>query len=44
LIEIKDTAHYGFITVITAALKRSLRQARHLVEFAEEALRRPRAN
>jgi hypothetical protein len=42
LIEIKDTAHYGFITVTTAALKRSLRQARHLVEFAEEVLRRPR--
>lgn len=41
LIEIKDTAHYGFITVTTATLKRSLRQARHLLEFAEEVLRRP---
>jgi len=42
LIEIKDTAHYGFITVTAATLKRSLRQARHLLEFAEEVLRRPR--
>ncbi len=40
LIDIKDTAHYGFIDVSTAQLKRSLRQARHLVEFAEEVLRR----
>jgi hypothetical protein len=40
LIEIKDTAHYGFITVTAATLKRSLRQARHLVEFADEVLRR----
>src|SRR5258708_18783674 len=36
LIEIKDTAHYGFITDTAATLKRSLRQARHLHEFAEE--------
>jgi hypothetical protein len=42
LIEIKDTAHYGFITVTAATLKRSLRQARHLVEFAEGVLRRSR--
>lgn len=42
LIEIKDTAHYGFITVTAPTLKRSLRQARHLLEFAEEMLRRPR--
>jgi hypothetical protein len=42
LIETKDTAHYGFITVTAPALKRSLRQARHLLEFAEEVLRRPR--
>jgi hypothetical protein len=40
LIDIKDTAHYGFIDISAAQLKRSLRQARHLVEFAEEVLRR----
>jgi hypothetical protein len=40
LIDIKDTAHYGFIDVSAAQLKRSLRQARHLVEFAEEIVRR----
>lgn len=40
LIDVKDTAHYGFIDITAAQLKRSLRQARHLVEFAEEILRR----
>lgn len=40
LIDIKDTAHYGFIDVSAAQLKRSLRQARRLVEFAEEIVRR----
>lgn len=40
LIDIKDTAHYGFIDVSAAQLKRSLRQAQRLVEFAEEVLRR----
>lgn len=35
LIDIKDTAHYGFITITAAQLKRALRQAQHLVEFAE---------
>ncbi len=40
LIDVKDTAHYGFINVSTPHLKRSLRQAQHLVEFAEEVLRR----
>lgn len=39
-INIKDTAHYGFISVTAPQLKRSLRQARHLVEFAEEVLLR----
>jgi hypothetical protein len=43
LINIKDAAHYGFINVTTPQLKRSLRQARHLVEFAEEVLLRPGA-
>jgi hypothetical protein len=40
LLNLKDAAHYGFITVTTADLKRSLRQARHLVEFAEAILQR----
>lgn len=40
LLSLKDTAHYGFISVTAAELKRSLRQARHLVEFAEEILQR----
>jgi hypothetical protein len=40
LIDIKDTAHYGLIDVSAAQLKRSLRLARHLLEFAEEVLRR----
>jgi hypothetical protein len=40
LINIKDAAHYGLISVSAAQLKHSLRQARALVEFADEALRR----
>lgn len=40
LIDIKDAAHYGFISVTAPQLKRSLRQARHLVEFAETVLLR----
>lgn len=40
LINIKDAAHYGFINVTAPQLKRSLRQARHLVEFAEQVLLR----
>ena len=40
LIDLKDTAHYGFINISAPQLKRSLRQAQHLVEFAEEVLRR----
>lgn len=40
LIDVKDTAHYGFISIGAPQLKRSLRQAQHLVEFAEEVLRR----
>jgi len=35
LIDIKDTAHYGFISITAAQLKRALRQAEQLVEFAE---------
>jgi hypothetical protein len=40
LINVKDAAHYGFISVTAPQLKRCLRQAQHLVEFAEEVLRR----
>ena len=40
LINVKDTAHYGFINTSLPQLKRSLRQAKQLVEFAEEVLRR----
>jgi hypothetical protein len=36
LLNLKDAAHYGFISVTAAELKRSLRQAKHLVQFAEE--------
>jgi hypothetical protein len=41
LIDVKDAAHYGFISVTAPQLKRSLRQAQRLVEFAEEIVRRP---
>lgn len=40
LIDLKDAAHYGFINVSAQQLKRSLRQARSLVEFAEGVLLR----
>lgn len=40
LIDLKDAAHYGFINVTTAQLKRSIRQAERLVEFAEGVVRR----
>lgn len=36
LVDIKDTAHYGFISITKAQLKRALRQAQHLVDFAEQ--------
>jgi hypothetical protein len=36
LVDVKDAAHYGFISVSAAQLKRALRQARHLVDFAEQ--------
>jgi hypothetical protein len=40
LINIKDAAHYGFISVTASQLKRSLRQAQHIVEFSEGVLQR----
>ena len=36
LIDVKDAAHYGFISITAAQLKRALRQSHHLVEFAEQ--------
>ncbi|MGN6254955.1 MAG: hypothetical protein ACTHO8_08260 [Solirubrobacterales bacterium] len=38
LIEIKDTAHYGFLAVSASELKRCLRQAERLLDFAEKAV------
>lgn len=38
LINLKDTAHYGFITPSPPELKQSLRQAEHLVGFAESVV------
>jgi hypothetical protein len=40
LLDLKDAAHYGFISVTAPQLKRALRQAQKLVEFGEETLRR----
>jgi len=40
LITLKDAAHYGFVSMSTPQLKQSIRQARQLVEFAENALLR----
>ena len=40
LITLKDTAHYGFISVTTPQLKQSMRQAQQLVNFAEKQLQR----
>jgi hypothetical protein len=38
LIDLKDTAHYGFITISAADLKRCLRQAQRLVQFSERVV------
>jgi hypothetical protein len=40
LLDLKDTAHYGLINISRPNLKRSLRQAKALVDFADEVLRR----
>jgi hypothetical protein len=39
LVNLKDAAHYGFVNVTTPQLKRSLRQAQQLVEFADRVVR-----
>lgn len=40
LIGLKDRAHYGFITVTPAQLKRALREARRTIAFSDEVLNR----
>ena len=40
LLGLKDTAHYGLIAVTAPQLKRALRQARALVDFADEVASR----
>lgn len=40
LIGLKDSAHYGFLAINAAQLKKTMRQAEQLVVFAEEALLR----
>lgn len=39
LIKLKDSAHYGYISVTAPELKRSLRQATDLVTFAEKLVK-----
>lgn len=39
LIDLKDSAQYGFINVSAPQVRGCLRQARHLTEFAEAVLR-----
>jgi hypothetical protein len=40
LIDLKDAAHYGFFDISRAELRKALRQARSLLEFADEVLSR----
>lgn len=40
LISLKDTAHYGFLSVSRTQLKQAIRQASALVEFAEKVVLR----
>lgn len=40
LLNVKDSAHYGLMSVTSAELKRAMRQARRLLDFADEVLRR----
>jgi hypothetical protein len=40
LIHLKDAAHYGFFDVSRAELRQALRQARSLLEFADDVLSR----
>lgn len=40
LMGLKDSAHYGFLSLGPGELKQAMRQATDLVEFAEEVLLR----
>lgn len=40
LIDLKDAAHYGFFDVSRPELRKALRRARSLLEFADEVLNR----
>jgi hypothetical protein len=40
LINLKDAAHYGFLDVSAPELRKTLRRARALLEFADEVLER----
>lgn len=40
LLDLKDTAHYGLISVTAAELKGAMRRAKKLVDFAERVVRR----
>ncbi|TDE15987.1 hypothetical protein [Jiangella asiatica] len=40
LLDVKDAAHYGVINVRSAELRRALRSAERLVEFARDVLAR----
>jgi hypothetical protein len=40
LLDLKDSANYGMISVESTRLKRAMRQARHLIEFAQDRLLR----
>jgi hypothetical protein len=40
LIGLKDSAHYGFLSVSKRELKQSVRQASYLAEFAEQVILR----
>ena len=42
LISLKDAAHYGFLSLRPGELKRAVRQAAHLIDFAEQVLLRSR--
>lgn len=40
LLDLKDTAHYGLINVSTPELKRASRNAKALIDFADQVVRR----
>jgi hypothetical protein len=40
LIDLKDAAHYGFLDITRPELRKALRQARSLLDFADDVLSR----